>query len=153
MPTPVNIPSPCLSTQCIFTQASITYICCMSLLPDTQNCGLRIRRECPEHFSHNRLKMKPLVSDPGMHHGTCVTHVPWCMSGTLTRCGGENVPGIPGACTTPNIAYLVRGSCMERKIHNRVYVMDVKVNHTSPPTRPGSQLVHIIILTSNEAHV
>ena len=22
------------------------------------------------------------VSDPDMHHGTCVTHVPWCMSGS-----------------------------------------------------------------------
>ena len=22
----------------------------------------------------------PRVSDPDMHHGTCVTHVPWCMS-------------------------------------------------------------------------
>ena len=33
-----------------------------------------------------------------MHHGTCVTHVPWCMSGSRTRGGGENVPGIPGAC-------------------------------------------------------
>ena len=44
------------------------------------------------------LQRKSLVSDPGMHHGTCVTHVPWCMSGSLTRCGRENVPGIPGAC-------------------------------------------------------
>ena len=26
----------------------------------------------------------PLVSDPDMHHGTGVTHVPWCMSGSLT---------------------------------------------------------------------
>ena len=25
----------------------------------------------------------PLVSDPDMHHGTCVTHVPWCMPGSL----------------------------------------------------------------------
>ena len=33
-----------------------------------------------------------------MHHGTCVTHVPWCMSGSLTCGDGENVPGIPGAC-------------------------------------------------------
>ena len=33
-----------------------------------------------------------------MHHGTCVTHVPWCMSGSLASGGGENVPGIPGAC-------------------------------------------------------
>ena len=47
-------------------------------------------------FPHRWLPRKPLVSDPGMHHGTCVLHVPWCMSGPLTR--GENVPGIPGAC-------------------------------------------------------
>ena len=33
-----------------------------------------------------------------MHHGTCVTHVPWCMSGSLICGDGENVPGIPGAC-------------------------------------------------------
>ena len=26
------------------------------------------------------------VSDPDMHHGMCVTHVPWCMLGSLTRC-------------------------------------------------------------------
>ena len=45
-----------------------------------------------------RFQRKPLVSDPGMHHGTCVTHVPWCMSGSLTCGNGENVPGIPGAC-------------------------------------------------------
>ena len=45
-----------------------------------------------------RFRRKPLFSDPGMHHGTCVTHVPWCMSGSLTCGDGENVPGIPGAC-------------------------------------------------------
>ena len=27
-------------------------------------------------FPANDLKRKPLVSNPGMHHGTCVTHVP-----------------------------------------------------------------------------
>ena len=26
----------------------------------------------------------PRVSDPDMHHGTCVTHVPWCEPGSLT---------------------------------------------------------------------
>ena len=26
----------------------------------------------------------PRVSYPDMHHGTCVTHVPWCMPGSLT---------------------------------------------------------------------
>ena len=24
------------------------------------------------------------VSDPAMHHGTCATHVPWCIPGSLT---------------------------------------------------------------------
>ena len=57
------------------------------------------------------LQRKPLVSDPGMHHCTCVTHVPWCMSGSLSRDGVENVPGIPGACATHNFTYLVRGPC------------------------------------------
>ena len=49
-------------------------------------------------FPRRRFQRKPLVGDPGMHHGTCVTHVPWCMSGSLACGDGENVPGIPGAC-------------------------------------------------------
>ena len=49
-------------------------------------------------FPHHWLQRKTLVSDPGMHHGTCVTHVPWCMSESPVTDGGENVPGIPGAC-------------------------------------------------------
>ena len=49
-------------------------------------------------FPRRRFQRELLVSDPGMHHGTCVTHVPWCMSGSLTCGDGENVPGIPGAC-------------------------------------------------------
>ena len=57
-----------------------------------------MRRECRERFPRHRLQRKLLVSDPGMHHGTCVMHVPWCMSWSLTRGGRENVPGIPGAC-------------------------------------------------------
>ena len=81
----------------------------MGLLPDTQKCGLCMRRECWERFPRHWFQRKLLVSDPGMHHGTCVTHVPWCMSGSLTRGGGENVPGIPGACATSNFAYLARG--------------------------------------------
>ena len=50
----------------------------MGLLPDTWNNGLRMRRECRERFPP-----PPRVSDPDIHHGTCVTHVPWCMSGSL----------------------------------------------------------------------
>ena len=48
------------------------------------------------------LQRQPLVTDPGMHHGAC-------MSGSLTRSGRENVPGIPSACATLNFTYLVRG--------------------------------------------
>ena len=30
------------------------------------------------------FSLQPGVSDPDMHHGTCVTHVPRCMAGSLT---------------------------------------------------------------------
>ena len=30
------------------------------------------------------FSLPPRVSDLDMHHGTCVTHVPWCMPGSLT---------------------------------------------------------------------
>ena len=68
------------------------------LLSDTFICRLRMRRNCWESFPRHWLQRKPLVSDPGMHYGMGVTHVPWYMSGSLTRSGGENTPGIPGAC-------------------------------------------------------
>ena len=60
-------------------------------------------------FPRHPLQKKPLLGDPGMHLGTCVTHLPWCMSGSLTRGGEENVTGIPGACATRNFTYLARG--------------------------------------------
>ena len=44
-----------------------------------ENCGLRIRRGCRERFPRHRGLIKPV-----MHHGTCVTHVPWCRPGSLT---------------------------------------------------------------------
>ena len=92
----------------------------MGLLPDTQNCGLRMRRECRERFPRPRFQRNLLVSDPGMHNGTCVTHVPWCMTGSLTCGGGENVPGIPGACAIRNFTYLARGPCMLWRSFSRV---------------------------------
>ena len=81
----------------------------MGLLPDTKNCGLCVRWGCRERIRRHQLERKPLVSDPGMHYGTCMTHVPWCMSGSLTRCAGENVPGIAGRCATLNFTHLARG--------------------------------------------
>ena len=41
------------------------------------------------------------MGDPDMHHGTCVTHVPWCMPGSLTsvflwiRWRGKTFPAFP----------------------------------------------------------
>ena len=63
-------------------------------------------REYRERFPRHQLQRKSLVSDPGMHHGTCVKHVPWCMSEYLTRVDGENVPGIPDGCATRYFTYL-----------------------------------------------
>ena len=46
-------------------------------------------------FFRHRLHRKPLVSDPGMHHGTCAMHLLWCMSRSLYRGGGETSPAFP----------------------------------------------------------
>ena len=62
-------------------------------------------------FPTTDFQRKPLVSDPDMHYGMFVTHVSWCMSGSLTHDGGENVPGISSACTTLNFTFLARGPC------------------------------------------
>ena len=55
-----------------------------------------------------RLQRKPLVSNPGMHNGTCVTHVPWCMSGSLTLAGGETFPALTAHTQPGNFTYLIR---------------------------------------------
>ena len=68
-------------------------------------------------FPRRRFQRKPLVSDPGMHHGTCVTHVPWCMSGSLTCGDGENVPGIPGACAPANLRIWQEAHCEMTNCH------------------------------------
>ena len=71
-----------------------------------------MRRECRERFPRHRLQRKPLVSDPGMHYGTCVTHVPWCISGSLNLWRrGKRYTGILGTCATRNFTYLVSGPC------------------------------------------
>ena len=68
----------------------------------------------------DRLQNQSLVSDADMHHGTWVTHVPWCMSGSLTRGGRENVPVIPGACE-PAILHTVRWRYNLIKFHADIH--------------------------------
>ena len=76
-----------------------------------------MRRECRERFPRHQFRRKPPISDPGMYYGTCVTHVPRCMSGTLTCGGGQNITGIPGTCAICNFTYLVRGQwCLSRLV-------------------------------------
>ena len=66
-----------------------------------------------------------------MHHGTCITHVPWCKSGSLTHGSRENIPGIPAACTTRNSTYLATSDTCASKhgvpydIHSPVDLFDV----------------------------
>ena len=82
----------------------------MGLLPDMLSCGLRVCLECRERLPRRRLQRKPLVSDPSMHHGTCVTHVPWCMcvkhvpwcmSESLTRHRKKTFPAFPAHAQPP----------------------------------------------------
>ena len=74
-----------------------------------------MRRACWERFPRRHFQRKPLVSNPTRAIPACITaratHVPWCMPGSLTCGGGENVPGIPGACATYDLTYLARGPC------------------------------------------
>ena len=92
-------------------------------------------------FSYYWLQWKPLVSDSGMHHDTCVMHVPWCMSGSLTRGGRENVPDIPGACATRNCTYLARGPLLA----DRCFLLDKKIINKQSTERGGfSCMTHIL---------
>ena len=39
---------------------------------------------CARAGNAGNIFQPPRVNYPDMHHGTCVTHVPWCMPGSLT---------------------------------------------------------------------
>ena len=54
--------------------------------PATQWTSCQIRKIAGAHAQGmpGTFSPSPQVTDPGMHHGTCVTHVPWCMPESLT---------------------------------------------------------------------
>ena len=64
-------------------------------------------------FPTRRLHRKPLVGDPDMHHGTCVTHVPWYMSESLTSWWRGKRSRHSRCMRTRNITYLARSSFPE----------------------------------------
>ena len=80
---------------------------CMGLLPDTQNCGVCMRRECRVHFPRLRgLAILTRITTRALR--TCRDA---CRDRQIAVSfkvgGGENVPGIPGACATHTFPYLV----------------------------------------------
>ena len=65
----------------------------------------------------------PRVSNPDKHHGTCVTHVPWCMPGSLTsrflwsRRRGKTFPAFPAHAQTAILRI-----CQEAHVENHMTV-------------------------------
>ena len=83
----------------------------MGLLPDTQNLGVRMRRECRESFPrHHGLAIPTCITARASRtlHDACRDRL---LAVAFKIRGGENIPGIPGACATRNFEYLVRGQC------------------------------------------
>ena len=70
-----------------------------------QNCGFRMRRHTGNVFPATEFKGNRQLTIPA-----CITACTWCMSWSLTRGSGENVPGILRACATRNFTHLARGS-------------------------------------------
>ena len=58
-----------------------------------------------------RPQTNPQVSDPGMHHGTCVTHVPWCSRDSLSPVAGKTLPVFSAHAHPQFYVYLARGPC------------------------------------------
>ena len=60
---------------------------CRTGLMSTQWASYQLRKiaGCACAGNAGNVYPPPRISDPDMHHGTCVTHVPWCMPGSLTR--------------------------------------------------------------------
>ena len=88
---------------------SLVNLCCGYILWRGSQCSHRswascqIRKIAGAHAPGMPGTFPPSsqVSDPDMHHGTCVTHVPWCMPGSLTSGflwnwrRGETFPAFP----------------------------------------------------------
>ena len=54
------------------------------------SCQIRKIASCVCPGNAGTFSSPPRVSNPDMHHGTCVTHVLWCMPGSLIITSGFN---------------------------------------------------------------
>ena len=67
-------------------EINIHPINCATVLLQWPSCQIRKIVGCAGAGKAGNVSLPPRFSDPNMHHGTCVTHVPWCMPGLLTCC-------------------------------------------------------------------
>ena len=106
----------------------------------TQWASCQIRKIADAHAPGmpGTFSPRPPVSDPDMHHSTCMTHVPWCMLGSLTngflwsRSRGKTFPAFPAHVqpTTLRIWKEAHWSATEQKDHSRLYKLHkTGVNH------------------------
>ena len=102
-----------------------TYITCLLYLLAVTICLVRYVKLRVVHAPGMPGTFSPplQVSDRDMHLGMpCVTHVPWCMPGSLTNDflwswwrGKRSRHSVPGACATRNLMYLIRGPRRKQK--------------------------------------
>ena len=69
-------------------QETFTLLCCTPEML-TMSCQWAFTRYVKLRVVHatgmpGKFFLPPRISDPDMHHDTSVTHVPWCMPGSLT---------------------------------------------------------------------
>ena len=99
----------------------------------------------------------PLVSDPDMHHGTCLTHVPWCMVGSLTSgflCNRRRGKRSRHSRRMRNPQFCVSdkrpmvGAIMAQKVADRLYYFHANFNnnHLLPKLACVQQLQHLHML-------
>ena len=109
----------------------------------------------PGFFSATDLKKNPLVSDPRTHHGTCISHLPWCMSGSPTRGGKRPM----GSCK--RVPYLTTLNKKSRNTDQNMYGFsyDAGVNHKENNWVPPAKKVHngryrgsIVLVISPDYH-
>ena len=95
------------------TRAYLTLLCAvckpMGLLPNSKNCGCACAGNAGNVFPATAGKQSRHASRH-VRDAHAVMHA-WIANSRfpLNSTAGENVPGIPGACTTRKFTYLVRG--------------------------------------------
>ena len=88
----------------------------------------------------------PRVSDPDMHQGTCVTHVLWCMPGSLTtvflwiRRQGKTFPAFPAHAQPANLRIWQEAHAQRRTINCEV------ITRTYRPSEVRYRRVEIVCL-------